>query len=128
MRFFTQSLDDLTVSVSAGTAHDDYPVTNLTNRSIYRQFRTESGSTTTVDIILDLEAARACNYVFLGDINYDGIMNIYVDAADTGAGWDTAVTSSNLSGNATDVCITFDSNTKRYWRLSCASFAFQSLS
>lgn len=126
MTFYTQNIEDATVTVTAGTAHASYPIGNLTSLVKSKTFRTAAGSAVTIDLKIDLGAARSCSYILLGGLSsglYTGgdIFNLWYGTADNGTDFENNILADQAINKENKV-YTFQAASKRYWKLEFEEF------
>lgn len=122
MNFYAQNIESATLTLTSGTAHASYPLTNLNSLVRNKTFRTAAASAAPV-IKIDLGSARACDYIALGGKNYDAsTYTLSYGIADNGTDFDVDISEETLTV-AEDEVWAFSSTTKRYWRLYLDAFA-----
>jgi hypothetical protein len=122
MEFYSESLDDGTLTYSA-TEDTNYPVENIQDRNINTFFKDSAIGAATVNIVIDLGAARSCNSIVLG--NYIATaanaarLKLECHSADAWVGAQTeAFAETEIEASAlTDKVITFSAQSFRYWRM-----------
>jgi hypothetical protein len=115
MRIYYEGIESATVTTSA-TPAPGYPVTNLQDRSPYTLFTAEyspGGS----NIVIDLGAARACDFIAL--INYTAESGTEMDIAWSAdnVSYTDVETDIDVAGSGSQFVRPFASASKRYWRL-----------
>lgn len=126
--YYSESIDDAALTIDTLTSNASYPLTNLQDRN--KNVYWKAGNANTSGYIqIDLDSARACDFLILGNHNYTntgvGIALSYCTDGDglfTPEGWAIGTGApvtyvDYISGDVTNWLETFTSITKRYWRL-----------
>jgi len=122
--FYHQSIDNATLSINTLTSNASYPLTNLQDRS--KNVYWKAGNANTSGYIqIDLEVARTCNFLILGNQNYTstsyGIRLRYADDAafTVNTGYAVGLTDYHNWASADGVNWPefFSLISRRYWRL-----------
>jgi hypothetical protein len=108
-------LESSTVSLTAGTAHADFPLARIANRNITDLFKCTAAETTEIQVDQGATgniAIAAC--IIASGHNLDG-ETIDIQYSDDAAIWNDAVT--QFTGTAGHIIQTFTESTHRYWRV-----------
>lgn len=126
IRFYSESIEDATLTVDSLGANAGFPTNNLLDRS-HKLYWKALNANTSGYINIDLGAARACDYLILGEHNYSNTnygIKLATDNNDDGdySAVTYVVGSSGAyhayaNANYKKWYETFGSSTKRYWRL-----------
>lgn len=119
---YAQSIDDATLAYSA-TEDTSFPITNVQDRNINTFMKDTAIAAATVNIVIDLGAARSCDFILLG--NYiataadSALMKLECHSADAWVGAQTEAFAATAVDTATlaDKLITFSAQNFRYWRM-----------
>jgi len=118
--FYAQSIDDATLTYSA-TPETGYPVTNLQDRSKNTFLNDLTFASDTANLVIDLGAARACNYILLGNYVIASAENVTLtlqcNSSDSWPGTEALAATTITAAALADKVMTFNSRTYRYWRL-----------
>jgi hypothetical protein len=104
-----------TVSLTAGTAHADYPLARLYDRNISDLFKTTAAVTTEIQVDQGASGNIAIDTcIIAGGHNLDG-ETIDIQHSPNGSVWTDATT--QFTGTAGTIIKTLTGGTKRYWRV-----------
>ena len=105
-----------TASVNSGTAHPNYPITNISTLIVAEQIRCSvAGGSGQLAFTIDMGAAKTCDYIVLGGKSFSDEMGLKVGVADNGADFETSLISAQSTTSARNWAYAFTSTTKRYW-------------
>ena len=118
--FYSEALEDATLTYSA-TEDAANPIENVQDRNVNTIFK-DTTISANVNIVIDLGAVRACDYIFLGNYQADGaaVANLTVQAnsSDSWPGTEAlAATNIETAGSYTDKLMTFSTQSFQWWRL-----------
>lgn len=118
---YAQSIDDAVLAYSV-TEDTNFPITNIQDKNIKTFMKDTAIAAATVNIVIDLGAARSCDFILLGNYLATSADNVLLKlechTADAWGGPTTAFSATAInSASLTDKLITFSAQNFRYWRL-----------
>jgi len=125
VKFYYQSVEGATITINTMTSNTGYPLNNLNDRNKDLYWKEATGNTSGY-IQIDLTAARAVDYIILGNHNYTdtgkGIKLQYASDAAFTADVDYAIGSAGAyhdytAGDVTNWLEIITEVSRRYWRL-----------
>lgn len=107
-----------TVSLTAGTAHADFPLARVFDRNIGDLFKATAAETTEIRVDQESDIRSVDTAIIAAGHNLDG-ETVDIQYSDNGADWSDATT--QFTGAAGNIIKTLTGGSKRYWRVKVTS-------